>query len=105
MGFRSSDLRRSGERSRFGSTGPSRDLPLAYGLGTGKPADKVEIKSCLAIVFQRRGCIQAMLDAGTPAEVVAVHSRHSPRSTAFDAYRKKKLSWNENPTAALGLAA
>ncbi|MGW7314697.1 integrase [Streptomyces sp. NPDC054865] len=52
----------------------------------------------------RRGCIQAMLDAGTPAEVVAVHSRHSPRSTAFDAYRKKTLSWSENPTAVLGLA-
>ncbi|MFD7341894.1 hypothetical protein ACFV98_38895 [Streptomyces violascens] len=53
----------------------------------------------------RRGCIQAMLDAGNPPEAVAVHSRHSPRSTAFDAYRKKKLSWSENPTAALGLAA
>ncbi|MER5985767.1 hypothetical protein [Streptomyces sp. NPDC001787] len=53
----------------------------------------------------RRGCIQAMLDAGNPAEVVAVHSRHSPRSTAFDAYRKKKLSWSESPTAARGLAA
>ncbi|MEW2576720.1 hypothetical protein [Streptomyces syringium] len=53
----------------------------------------------------RRGCIQAMLDAGDPPEAVAVHSRHSPRSTAFDAYRKKKLAWQENPTLALGLAA
>ncbi|MGW0672523.1 integrase [Streptomyces sp. NPDC002746] len=53
----------------------------------------------------RRGCIQAMLDAGTPPEAVAVHSRHSPRSTAFDAYRNKKLTWAQNPTAALGLTA
>ncbi|MGW6202219.1 hypothetical protein ACWF9B_00980 [Streptomyces sp. NPDC055089] len=53
----------------------------------------------------RRGCIQAMLDAGVPPEKVAVHSRHSPRSTAFDAYRRKKLTWNENPTASLGLVA
>ncbi|MEV8546985.1 integrase [Streptomyces sp. NPDC051572] len=53
----------------------------------------------------RRGCIQAMLDAGNPAEAVAVHSRHSPRSTAFDAYRNKKLTWDQNPTATLGLAA
>lgn len=53
----------------------------------------------------RRGCIQAMLDAGHPPEAVAVHSRHSPRSTAFDAYRNKKLSWEQNPTATMGLAA
>ncbi|MFD8609551.1 hypothetical protein [Streptomyces sp. NPDC059631] len=53
----------------------------------------------------RRGCIQAMLNAENPAEVVAVHSRHSPHPTAFDASHKKKLSWRENPTAALGLAA
>ncbi|WP_073227306.1 hypothetical protein [Streptomyces sp. NBRC 110465] len=53
----------------------------------------------------RRGCIQALLDAGNPPEVVALHSRHSPRSAAFDAYRKKKLSWAQNPTATLGLAA
>ncbi|MFE3608249.1 site-specific integrase [Streptomyces goshikiensis] len=53
----------------------------------------------------RRGCIQAMLDAGTPPEVVALHSRHSPRSTAFDAYRSKKLNWDQNPTGGLRLAA
>ncbi|MFJ6141391.1 hypothetical protein [Kitasatospora sp. NPDC092286] len=53
----------------------------------------------------RRGCIQALLDAGNPPEVVAVHSRHSPRSAAFDAYRNKQLSWAQNPAATLGLAA
>ncbi|MDW4912581.1 integrase [Streptomyces californicus] len=53
----------------------------------------------------RRGCIQALLDAGNPAEVVAVHSRHSPRSAAFDAYRPRRLTWSNNPTADLGLAA
>ncbi|HWU07787.1 MAG TPA: hypothetical protein VN520_15615 [Streptomyces sp.] len=46
-----------------------------------------------------------MLDAGNPPEAVAVHSRHSPRSTAFDAYHNRKLTWDQNPTAALGLAA
>ncbi|MFE3629405.1 site-specific integrase [Streptomyces goshikiensis] len=53
----------------------------------------------------RRGCIQAMLDAGHPPEAVALHSRHSPRSTAFDAYRSTKLSWDQNPTGSLRLAA
>ncbi|MGW1537952.1 hypothetical protein [Streptomyces aureus] len=53
----------------------------------------------------RRGCIQAMLDAGHPPEVVALHSRHSLRSTAFDAYRKKKITWDQNPTLVLRLAA
>ncbi|MFI9122298.1 hypothetical protein ACIGW0_23335 [Streptomyces bikiniensis] len=53
----------------------------------------------------RRGCIQAMPDAGNPPEVVAVHSRHSPRSAVFDAHRKKKVSWAQNPTATLGLTA
>jgi hypothetical protein len=53
----------------------------------------------------RRGCVPAMLDAGNPPEVVAVHSRPSPRSAAFDAYRKRKLTWAQNPTAALRLAA
>ncbi|MFD8609581.1 integrase [Streptomyces sp. NPDC059631] len=42
--------------------------------------------------------------AGNPPEVVAVHSRHSPRSAAFDAYREKKVSWAQNPAATLGLA-
>ncbi|MFE9252877.1 integrase [Streptomyces sp. NPDC007088] len=53
----------------------------------------------------RRGCIEAMLNAGNPAEAVAVHSRHSPRSAAFDAYRPRKRTWSNNPTADLGLAA
>ncbi|MEV8335041.1 hypothetical protein [Streptomyces niveus] len=53
----------------------------------------------------RRGWIQEALDAGNPPETVAQHSRHSPRSDAFDAYRKKKIPWNENPTRSLGLAA
>ncbi|MFE4829956.1 integrase [Streptomyces sp. NPDC056672] len=53
----------------------------------------------------RRGCIQALLDAGNPPELVALHSRHSLRSAAFDAYRKKKIPWNQNPTLSLGLAA
>ncbi|MFI5705170.1 hypothetical protein ACIA78_34670 [Streptomyces xanthochromogenes] len=46
-----------------------------------------------------------MLDAANPAEAVAVLSRHSPRSTVLDTYRRNKLSWSENPNAALGLAA
>ncbi|MGP3749985.1 integrase [Streptomyces sp. IBSNAI001] len=53
----------------------------------------------------RRGCIQALLDAGNPPEAVALHSRHSLRSSAFDAYRRKRLPWNQNPTLTLGLAA
>ncbi|QKZ20336.1 integrase [Streptomyces chartreusis] len=53
----------------------------------------------------RRGWIQTALDAGNPPEVVALHSRHSLRSAAFDAYRKKKVPWNQNPTRFLGLAA
>ncbi|WP_078884950.1 hypothetical protein [Streptomyces sp. NRRL S-146] len=53
----------------------------------------------------RRGCIQALLDAGNPPEAVALHSRHSLRSSAFDAYRKKKIPWAHNPTRFLGLAA
>ncbi|MGW7820169.1 integrase [Streptomyces puniciscabiei] len=53
----------------------------------------------------RRGCIQAMLAAGAPSEVVALHSRHSLRSAAFDAYRKKKVPWHQNPTLDLQLAA
>ncbi|MGW7386566.1 hypothetical protein [Streptomyces sp. NPDC054794] len=53
----------------------------------------------------RRGWIQQALAAGNPPEVVALHSRHSLRSTAFDAYRKKKIPWSQNPTVGLGLAA
>ncbi|WP_328973891.1 integrase [Streptomyces sp. NBC_00239] len=53
----------------------------------------------------RRGWIQQALAAGSPPETVALHSRHSLRSTAFDAYRRKKLPWKENPTRFLGLAA
>ncbi|MER5572396.1 integrase [Streptomyces massasporeus] len=53
----------------------------------------------------RRGWIQTALAAGNPPEVVALHSRHSLRSPAFDAYRKKKVPWNQNPTRALALAA
>ncbi|MER6913981.1 integrase [Streptomyces sp. NPDC000594] len=54
----------------------------------------------------RRGCIQAMLAAGHPAEKVALHSRHSPSSSAFDVYRKKTLTWNEATTrGVLDLAA
>ncbi|MFI2241636.1 hypothetical protein [Streptomyces chrestomyceticus] len=53
----------------------------------------------------RRGWIQAALAAGAPAEVVAAHSRHSLRSSAFDAYRKKTIPWSQNPTLVLGLAA
>lgn len=34
-----------------------------------------------------------------------MHSRHSLRSTTFDAYRRKKVPWNQNPTRSLGLAA
>ncbi len=53
----------------------------------------------------RRGCIQALLDAGAPPEAVALHSRHSLRSAAFDAYRRRKLTWKDNPTRAFSLAA
>ncbi|MFE7133710.1 integrase [Streptomyces sp. NPDC057638] len=54
----------------------------------------------------RRGCIQAMLDAGHPAEKVALHSRHSPSSSAFDVYRKNRLAWHETTTrGVLDLAA
>ncbi|MDX3130664.1 hypothetical protein PV367_12880 [Streptomyces europaeiscabiei] len=53
----------------------------------------------------RRGWIQQALAAGSPAETVAVHSRHSLRSTAFDAYRSKLLPWSQNPTRLLGLLA
>ncbi|WP_228982165.1 integrase [Streptomyces sp. DH12] len=53
----------------------------------------------------RRGWIQQALAAGSPPETVALHSRHSLRSTAFDAYRRKKVPWKENPTRFLGLAA
>ncbi|WP_251021781.1 hypothetical protein [Streptomyces sp. ISL-98] len=53
----------------------------------------------------RRGWIQQALAAGNPPETVALHSRHSLRSTAFDAYRRKKVPWNQNPTRFLGLAA
>ncbi|WP_371583227.1 hypothetical protein [Streptomyces sp. NBC_01314] len=47
----------------------------------------------------RRGWIQQALAAGYPPETVAVHSRHSLRSTALDAYRRKKVLWNQNPPA------
>ncbi|HWU05766.1 MAG TPA: hypothetical protein VN520_05120 [Streptomyces sp.] len=53
----------------------------------------------------RRGWIQAALAVGNPPEAVALHSRHSLSSSAFDAYRKKKVPWNQNPTRALALAA
>ncbi|MFJ3365780.1 site-specific integrase [Streptomyces anthocyanicus] len=53
----------------------------------------------------RRGWIQQALAAGNPPETVALHSRHSLSSTAFDAYRRKKVPWKENPTRFLGLAA
>ncbi|MEE1762368.1 hypothetical protein [Streptomyces sp. SP18BB07] len=53
----------------------------------------------------RRGWIQQALAAGSPAETVAVHSRHSLRSTAFDAYRSKLLPWSQNQTRLLGLPA
>ncbi|MEV8544349.1 hypothetical protein [Streptomyces sp. NPDC051572] len=46
-----------------------------------------------------------MPDAGPTPEAVTVHSQHSPRSTALDAYRKKELTWDQNPTATLELAA
>ncbi|MFD4576746.1 integrase [Streptomyces sp. NPDC058417] len=71
---------------------------------TAKRAARAAVR-CITGHSMRRGCIQAMLDAGNPPEVVAVHSRHSPRSAAFDAYRKKKVSWAQNPTATLGLTA
>lgn len=44
------------------------------------------------------------LEAGNPPEVVALRSRHSLRSAAFDAYRKKKAPWNQPPNT-LDLAA
>jgi integrase len=53
----------------------------------------------------RRGWIQQALAAGNPPETVALHSRHSLRSTAFDAYRRKRVPWGQNPTRFLGLAA
>ncbi|MFJ9871207.1 integrase [Streptomyces sp. NPDC101165] len=53
----------------------------------------------------RRGWIQQALAVGNPPETVALHSRHSLRSTAFDAYRREKVPWNQNPTRFLGLAA
>ncbi|MFJ9378864.1 hypothetical protein [Streptomyces sp. NPDC101455] len=58
--------------------------------------------------YMRRGSIQAMPDAGHTPESVTVHAQHSPRSTAFDAVRKKKLTWDQKPdtpTVTLGLAA
>ncbi len=53
----------------------------------------------------RRGCIQAMLDSGAPPEAVALHSRHSLRSGAFNAYRRRKVPWNQHPTRSLGITA
>ncbi|MER6684600.1 integrase [Streptomyces olivaceoviridis] len=53
----------------------------------------------------RRGWIQTALDAGTPPEIVALHSRHSLKSSAFDAYRRRKLPLHQNPTLTLTLAA
>ncbi|EFG03636.1 integrase (plasmid) [Streptomyces clavuligerus] len=54
----------------------------------------------------RRGCMQAMLGAGHPAEKVALHSRHSVSRSAFDVYREKKLTWAEATTrGVLDLAA
>lgn len=50
----------------------------------------------------RRGWIQQALAAGNPPETVAIHSRHSLRSTAFDAYRRRRVPWKESPTRFLG---
>ncbi|MFF4924278.1 integrase [Kitasatospora sp. NPDC001261] len=71
---------------------------------TAKRAARAAVRRITAHSF-RRGCIQAMLAAGNPPDVVALHSRHSQRSTAFDEYRQKKVPWKQNPTLVLGLAA
>ncbi|MGW7359648.1 hypothetical protein ACWGI0_24200 [Streptomyces sp. NPDC054802] len=67
------------------------------------PEERAAVRRITGHSF-RRGWIQQALAAGNPPETVALHSRHSLRSTAFDAYRRKKVPWNQNPTRFLGLA-
>ncbi|MFI5857289.1 integrase [Streptomyces parvulus] len=71
---------------------------------TARRAARAAVRRITAHSF-RRGWIQQALAAGNPPETVALHSRHSLRSSAFDAYRRKKVPWRENPTRFLGLAA
>ncbi|MGA5819839.1 integrase [Kitasatospora sp. NPDC094028] len=71
---------------------------------TAQRAARAAVRRITAHSF-RRGCIQALLAAGIPPDVVALHSRHSQRSAAFDEYRQKKIPWKQNPTLSLGLAA
>lgn len=46
-----------------------------------------------------------MLDRGVPPEAVALYSRHSLRSSAFDAYLQAEAPLEPAPTRSLRLAA
>ncbi|WP_338933145.1 hypothetical protein WEB32_34105 [Streptomyces netropsis] len=58
---------------------------------TAKRAARAAVRRITGHRFRRRP-IQAMPAAGNPPEVVAVYSRHSPRSSAFDAHRNNQIA-------------